>query len=323
MCGWTHADFLTYVRRGIANLQDRECTFNDGLLFVTRRPFRANGRHLGRGFKTWNDCFQCLIFQARVRRYCSYRPYYFNMKAKRTCFHFGAQIITRGLYAAQLAWWFQLFPPENFLVISSDSFFRDPIGELDRVNAFFGVKERFTKQMTKYQGMKGNYSKFKDPHKEKALALLTEFYERPNQELYRLLDEVGLGPFPAFRTQSSTQKTEHQSSIVAEAEDDGSSRSSNREELKTARRTKRPTETEKPELIPWLKRDSLPTEDLERNAVSDGRLTLGEDIPFHRMPSSHRSSVFSWSAAASSPFAVSVLILVVLVGFVYMSARRR
>ena len=40
MCGWTHADFLTYIRRGIANLQDRECAFNDGHFFVTQRPLQ-------------------------------------------------------------------------------------------------------------------------------------------------------------------------------------------------------------------------------------------------------------------------------------------
>lgn len=40
--------------------------------------------------------------------------------------------------------------------------------------------------------------KFKDPHKPEATALLKTFFERPNQELYALLNEVGLGPFTPF-----------------------------------------------------------------------------------------------------------------------------
>ena len=285
--------------------------------------FSSKSCDLGKGLKTWNDCFQCLLYQPRFRRYCNNRPYYFNMKAKRTCFHFGAQTITRGLYAAQLAWWFQLFPPENFLVLSSDSFFQDPVGELDKVNAFFGVQQRFSKWMTKSQGMKGNYGKFADHHKDQALALLTEYYERPNQDLYRLIDEVGLGPFPAFQTQSSTQKTKHQDSTVV-IKDDDSLRWSNDEELKAARKTKQPIKKENSKMIPRSNRESLPMEELEGETISDGRaVILGEDIAFHRMPSSHQSSAFSWSAAASSPFVVSVLALVVLIGFVYMSARRR
>lgn len=63
------------------------------------------------------------------------------------------------------------------------------------------IDEKFDPEMLPHSGhgvgMKGNYS-YPDLHKQDAKAFLTEFYSRPNQELYRLLNEVEAGPYTPF-----------------------------------------------------------------------------------------------------------------------------
>lgn len=47
--------------------------------------------------------------------------------------------VARGHYAAQLRRWYELFPPERFLVLESEAFFEAPERELARVADFLGL----------------------------------------------------------------------------------------------------------------------------------------------------------------------------------------
>lgn len=70
-----------------------------------------------------------------------------------------------------------------------------------------GIDEKFDLGMLPHRGqgvgMKGKYS-YPDLHKQDAKEFLTEFYSRPNQELYRLLDEVNAGPYTPFESSASS-----------------------------------------------------------------------------------------------------------------------
>ncbi|CAD7699168.1 unnamed protein product [Ostreobium quekettii] len=175
ICPYQWLRFYDVVQEGIALLGVRNCTFNTG------SPVRS-----------WNDCFGCLINDHTVTEYCHGRWYLFNDgPTKQRCHDFASDIISRGLYAAQIAWWFQQFPPEQFLFISSDDLFEDPVRELNRVADFIGLEAPFTSNMLEtaqkvYQN-KGKYRKFHDTLVEESKAILREFYSQPNEDLYELL----------------------------------------------------------------------------------------------------------------------------------------
>eukprot|EP00210_Caulerpa_lentillifera_P008671 g8270.t1 len=190
-CLWRKKDFLKVVNTGIENLRRKNCSFNDG-----------------KDNKNWNDCFGCMGYLTRVRKDCHNRPYFFKREGgNRECLFFSEQIISRGLYAAQLAWWFSLFPPENFVVILSHDFYKDPLIYLNRIEGLIGAERKYEKWMLpkdgKAVGMKGAY-KYDDSHKDEAKEIMKEFYNRANFELYQLLDSVNHGPYTPFEPHQVT-----------------------------------------------------------------------------------------------------------------------
>eukprot|EP00210_Caulerpa_lentillifera_P001272 g1228.t1 len=190
-CPWDTIDYLTMIEQGIETLHNRSCSFQDG-----------------KGSKTWNDCFGCLGYHELKRSSCQFRPYYFHRPHRiQECLEFSEEIVSRGLYAAQLAWWFSLFPPENFKVILSHDFYKDPVFYLNQIVDMVGIKKKYEIGMLpkggKGIGMKGRYNDT-DVHKQDAKELLTEFFDRPNLELYKLLNSVKQGPYTPFAAPSST-----------------------------------------------------------------------------------------------------------------------
>jgi len=276
------------------------------------------------------------MYNPGFRPYCQYRPYYISVnKYQNTCFFFGEQVLTRGLYAAQLAWWFQLFPPQNFIILNSHEFFADPVGQLNRVNAFFGVEESFRESMTHSQGMKGKYN-FKDPHKEAAKAYLREFYERPNKELYKLLDEVGLGPFAPFGSVSkslspaspgSTEyepEPEEQNSTVSKVGTEGDQgpvdESKKLDESSNSSDSDQSTFNQMTGSTVFLigaeggassgqteEGEKTPEEPVHRNW-----LVLGHDAAFHKKPAPETGFLFPGVSRAGYYFALTVLVIVVI-----------
>src|SRR5436305_4353381 len=49
--------------------------------------------------------------------------------------------LSRGIYVVQLQAWMQVFPREQFLILKSEDFYRDPPATLKRVLAFLGIPE--------------------------------------------------------------------------------------------------------------------------------------------------------------------------------------
>ena len=95
----------------------------DGLVFT-----RCNFRKMcvtGRATTSWNDCFGCLINDRSISQFCQGRWYLFKEGPQgEHCLDFPSDIISRGLYAAQISWWFHLFSPEQFLFLSASDLFK-------------------------------------------------------------------------------------------------------------------------------------------------------------------------------------------------------
>lgn len=70
---------------------------------------------------TYNDCFGCLVRSRKALDHCQGRGFFIRHGHDPDDFHcdsFEKEIIIRGLYGAQIAWWFQFFKPHQFLFIS-------------------------------------------------------------------------------------------------------------------------------------------------------------------------------------------------------------
>ncbi|MGC9502458.1 tetratricopeptide repeat protein [Baaleninema sp.] len=90
--------------------------------------------------------------------------------------------IIRGLYVEFLKHWFKFFPREQFLVLESERFDREPSTILQQTHQFLGVAPVPLQEYQRY-----NTSTYQSTH-EDVRALLTEFYRPYNEELQTLLE---------------------------------------------------------------------------------------------------------------------------------------
>jgi hypothetical protein len=92
------------------------------------------------------------------------------------------RILSRGFYADQLKIWYELFPKDQLLMISSEDLANNTNDTLNQIFNFLGLSD--IKINDTSQKNKREYS----PMKEKTRNLLIEFYKPRNQELYRLVN---------------------------------------------------------------------------------------------------------------------------------------
>jgi hypothetical protein len=90
---------------------------------------------------------------------------------------------TRGCYAEQIEAIYTYFPPEQLLIVQSESLFEDPAGELTRVWDFLGLSRVTLEGLT---AMKQNSYDAKLP--EGMAARLRDYYRPHNERLYALPD---------------------------------------------------------------------------------------------------------------------------------------
>jgi hypothetical protein len=90
--------------------------------------------------------------------------------------------IGRGLYAEQLAHWYEHFPRDRFLTMQSEAFFRSPADHMERVFAFLGLPPRQTDRYRQHHA--GRYDEEMDPQ---VRARLERFFAPRNARLYALL----------------------------------------------------------------------------------------------------------------------------------------
>lgn len=89
--------------------------------------------------------------------------------------------LSRGMYVEQLARWLELFPREQFLLIKSEEFFREPGRLFDQVLRFLELPSR---PLPRYRSYKSHgYA----PMRPETKARRAHYYEPYNRQLYDLL----------------------------------------------------------------------------------------------------------------------------------------
>lgn len=88
--------------------------------------------------------------------------------------------LARGIYVEQLKRWMKLFPKEQFLILQSENYYKDPIKGLNQVCNFLNVGEWDFEYM---KGPSYPYPKMNEQTRKK----LNEYYQPFNQELYEFL----------------------------------------------------------------------------------------------------------------------------------------
>lgn len=92
--------------------------------------------------------------------------------------------VSRGLYAQQLERWFKHFPKENFLILESESFYRDAQTLLSNITDFLDLPPYQFDLKNKHNV--GGYSK---KINDVDLELLRNVFERENEKLFKLIDK--------------------------------------------------------------------------------------------------------------------------------------
>ena len=88
-----------------------------------------------------------------------------------------------GIYVDKIKHWMEVFPKEQFLIIQSEEFFRDPSKIYNQVLGFLGVENFDLDQYEQFR--KQDYSESKlpvDTHKK-----LADYFKPHNQRLYEFL----------------------------------------------------------------------------------------------------------------------------------------
>jgi len=186
---WMRNSFWSNVRRGILDIEkEAACDFQTG-----------------RGLYSYNDCVGCMLRWTKVQGSCGYRPFVtlIDEESHFQCNSAGKEMLLRGLYGPQLAWWFTLMDPSQFMIINSADYFEHPLAVMKRVGRFLGLHTSYTSQMLDSSDKKANVGHYRRENKhlvKHAKSILREFYRRPNLELYRLLYEAGHTDFRPFET---------------------------------------------------------------------------------------------------------------------------
>lgn len=128
--------------------------------------------------RSFNEVIQDeLSWMDKEHQYVLDHPHTFSRK-----YHFRSHL-RRGHYAEQLKRWFELFPPEHFLIMSGEEFFADPGAAYNKTVAFLGLPEH---PMGEYK--KHNVGGYNSEIAPDTLAFLQEYFAPLNEELYALLD---------------------------------------------------------------------------------------------------------------------------------------
>jgi hypothetical protein len=89
--------------------------------------------------------------------------------------------LSRGLYVEQMARWLALFPREQFLLIKSEEFFREPGRHFDEVLRFLGLPS------CPLPHYRSHNSHGYAPIRPETRTRLAHYYEPYNRQLYDLL----------------------------------------------------------------------------------------------------------------------------------------
>ena len=119
-----------------------------------------------------------------------------------------AHLVLYGLYAPQLAWWLSFFPKEQLHIMHADYLSSSMSVAMAQAFQFLGLpdmqpsKEEVERREAEISfHMDNSTDPLFDPDTYvEAMNALYEFFEPLNNQLYSLLDYVGVRDFPKFAT---------------------------------------------------------------------------------------------------------------------------
>eukprot|EP00873_Tetraselmis_striata_P014874 jgi/Tetstr1/435138/TSEL_024105.t1 len=167
---------------------------------------------------SWNRCFRCYFEATCDFTEGTMTEPWFEMKVDSTgpraeCRAWSqfSGYVFRGMYAAQLSWWLQHVRPQQLHVINQDDLSAEPQRVLAEVLAFLGVPQDLGLIARLLKGkrgfFKGSYSKNEELAGQggqgvlPAVAQLQDLFTPHNEQLYTLLDRLGVRGFSRFDTQ--------------------------------------------------------------------------------------------------------------------------
>lgn len=95
--------------------------------------------------------------------------------------------IARGLYADQLEQWYGYFPKEQFLLLTSDDFYKDPNALVKEALHFLGIPEAQLERFDSSPRQENKSGEAKSKLDPEIRQQLVEYYRPYNQRLYELM----------------------------------------------------------------------------------------------------------------------------------------
>ncbi|GMH33382.1 hypothetical protein BSKO_01216 [Bryopsis sp. KO-2023] len=108
-----------------------------------------------------------------------------------------AGMLVQGLYAPQIAWWMEFFPPSQFIFVKAEDLYQDPIGEMNKILEAFDVSPKFGEggislDHSEDKHHKTNSSNIFDPLMDEFMDAMERFHYRHNKELSMFLEKQGI-----------------------------------------------------------------------------------------------------------------------------------
>ena len=129
-----------------------------------------------------------VLLRNPVDRAWSHYWHWRNKIPKSALFDPFSEVLQRGRYVNYLRYWFYIFDRDCFLIIKSEEFFKQPITVANKVCCFLNLPS--TVEHSYYYDPKKENPTVKSPYPKpdkKTFDFLTNYYRRPNQELFDLI----------------------------------------------------------------------------------------------------------------------------------------
>ena len=173
-----------YMMHPLAPKRVFEIVPNIKLIVILRNPIDRAYSHYQTEFENKNEnlSFEDAIEQEKFRLDGEFEKLEKNENYVSKDYPHRAYL-TSGLYVAQLKRWTKFFNKENFLILQSENFTKNPSNEFNKVLKFLNLPSFDLPEYKKFHSR--NYKKM-DPDTRKKLI---EFYMPFNQQLYELIGQ--------------------------------------------------------------------------------------------------------------------------------------
>ena len=155
---------------------------NVKIILILRNPIDRAYSHYSSAFKNKKDdlSFEEAI-QQENSRIINEKEKLINIPDYNSENFYKWSYFEQGIYYNYIIYWMKFFPKENFHIISSEEFFKNPTKNFNKLFNFLGISEFNYEKYIQYNT--GNYDSMKNSTRK----YLSEFYKPHNEKLYELI----------------------------------------------------------------------------------------------------------------------------------------